>query len=59
MPSSPRRYLTAYALWLFWPFYPFYALYLGRDTHAWLYSVTFGGLGLGNWNNANVETLNE
>lgn len=47
MPSSPRRHLTAYALWLFWPFYPFYALYLGRDTHGWLYSITFGGLGLG------------
>ena len=47
MPASPRRYLTAYALWLFWPFYPFYALYLGRDAHCWLYSITFGGLGLG------------
>ena len=46
MPS-PRRHLTAYALWLFWPFYPFYALYLGRDTHCWLYSITLGGLGLG------------
>ena len=33
-------------LWL-WPFYPFYAMYLGRDMHCLLYTVTFGGFGLG------------
>ena len=38
--------LTAYMLWL-WPFYPLYAMYLGRDMHCWLYTVTFGGFGLG------------
>ena len=43
---SPRRLITAYVLWL-WPFYPFYAMYLGRDMHCWLYTVTFGGFGLG------------
>jgi hypothetical protein len=43
---KPRRLLTAYILWL-WPFYPLYAMYLGRDTHCWLYTITFGGFGLG------------
>ena len=43
---SPRRLITAYVLWL-WPFYPFYAMYLGRDMHCLLYTVTFGGFGLG------------
>lgn len=43
---SPRRLITAYVLWL-WPFYPFYTMYLGRDMHCLLYTVTFGGFGLG------------
>ena len=43
--GKPRRLLTAYFLWLFCPAYPWYALYLGRDLHAWLYTVSFGGFG--------------
>eukprot|EP00962_Isochrysis_galbana_P051216 scaffold22594_cov118-Isochrysis_galbana.AAC.1 len=47
-PTTPKRLLTAYALWLLCPFWPAYALYLGRDLHCWLYTVTLGGgLGLG------------
>ena len=48
-PVKPRRLLTAYALWLFTPFiWPgAYLFYLGRDTHCWLHTVTFGGFGVG------------
>lgn len=38
--------VVAFLLWC-WPFYPFYAMYLGRDTHCWLYTVSFGGFGIG------------
>lgn len=53
MPSAaairPRRLLTAYALWLCFPLvWPgAYLFYLGRDTQAWLYSVSCGGFGVG------------
>ena len=45
----PRRLLTAYALWLFFPLvWPgAYLFYLGRDSHCWLSTVTFGGFGVG------------
>ena len=40
-----RRLLTAYAMWallpILWP--GGYLFYLGRDTHAWLHTATFGG----------------
>ena len=46
---SPRKLITAYALWLLLPFvWPgAYLFYLGRDTHAWLHTVSFGGFGIG------------
>ncbi|EOD42180.1 hypothetical protein EMIHUDRAFT_95324 [Emiliania huxleyi CCMP1516] len=46
-PATERRLRTAYALWLCCPFYPAYALYLGRDLHACLYTLTLGGFGVG------------
>ena len=48
-PLRPRRLLTAYFLWLFCPLvWPgAYLFYLGRDTHAWLQTVSFGGFGIG------------
>ena len=46
---KPRRLLTAYFLWLFTPFvWPgAYLFYCGRDAHALLHTVTFGGFGIG------------
>ena len=46
---KPRALWKAYALWLFTPLlWPgAYLFYLGRDTHAWLHTVTFGGFGIG------------
>ena len=48
-PLRKRSLVSAYALWLLCPFiWPgAYLFYLGRDTHALLYSSTFGGFGLG------------
>ena len=45
---APRRLLVAYALWLLFPLaWPGgYLFYLGRDTHCWLQTVTFGGFGI-------------
>ena len=44
-----RSLLKAYALWLLFPLvWPgAYLFYLGRDTHAWLNTVSFGGFGIG------------
>ena len=44
-----RRIITAYMLWLFFPLvWPgAYLFYLGRDTHALLHSISFGGFGIG------------
>jgi DnaJ family protein C protein 22 len=49
MPVCTKRLSTAYALWLLCPFiWPgAYLFYLGRDTHAWLHTVSFGGFGIG------------
>ena len=46
---KPRKILYAYALWLFTPFvWPgAYLFYLGRDAHALLHTVSFGGFGIG------------
>lgn len=46
---KPRRLLTAYALWFFLPIaWPgAYLFYLGRDAHALMHTVTFGGFGIG------------
>lgn len=46
---QPRRLLVAYALWLFTPLaWPgAYLFYLGRDVHAAVQTVTFGGFGVG------------
>lgn len=46
---APRSLLKAYALWLFVPFvWPgAYLFYLGRDTHAVLHTISFGGFGIG------------
>lgn len=46
-PGAQKRLSTAFALWLLCPFWPAYAFYLNRDLHCWLYTVTFGGFGLG------------
>lgn len=46
--TKPRTLLKAYALWLLLPAWPgAYLFYLGRDAHAWLHTVTFGGFGVG------------
>lgn len=49
LAARPRRLLTAYALWLFMPLvWPgAYLFYLGRDAHACLHTISFGGFGLG------------
>ena len=46
---KPRRLVTAYALWLLTPFiWPgAYLFYLGRDVHAVLHTISFGGFGVG------------
>jgi len=45
----PRSLLKAYALWLLFPLvWPgAYLFYLGRDTHAYLHTISFGGFGIG------------
>ena len=47
--GRPRRLAVAYTLWLLTPLvWPgAYLFYLGRDTHALMHTISFGGFGLG------------
>ena len=49
LSARPRRLSTAFLLWLLTPLvWPGgYLFYLGRDAHALLYTVSFGGFGVG------------